>query len=57
MDNFRIWGSNRLHQSFEKERYSTKFKICCGLPKDQVIAPVFFASGNINVNVLGFAGE
>lgn len=49
--NVRIWGSQHPHEIFEKERDSPKINVWCGLSKDEVIGPFFFAEKNINGTV------
>lgn len=49
--NVRIWGAQHPHETFEKERDSPKINVWCGLSREEVIGPFFFAEKTINGNV------
>lgn len=49
--NVRIWGFQRPHEIIEKIRDTPKVNVWCGLTKNQVIGPFFFAEKSVNGNV------
>jgi hypothetical protein len=54
--NCRIWGSQELNESFEYERDTPKVNVCCGLPQDRMVGPLFFVerttTGEIYLDLL-----
>ena len=48
--NIRIWGSENPHVTRELERDSPKVNVWCGILRNQVIGPFFFAEKTITAN-------
>lgn len=49
--NSRIWGDENPHVVFQKARDTPKVNVWCGVMKNRVLGPFFFAEKTINGNV------
>ena len=45
--NSKIWGSQNPHETYELERDSPKLNVWCGIIRDKIIVPFFFAEKSI----------
>ena len=49
--NSRIWGSQNPHETCELERNSPKLNVWCGIMRNKIIGPFFFAEKSIAAQI------